>query len=221
MLIIFDLDDTLIDTTGSVTPIQLENALLQMMSEGLEVGNFEAAITMLKRMDSSSESALHTLKEFLDLIDAPQEFLQIGQKAIYGKIPEEISIFALEEAESVLEYLKARHQIALVSKGKSDQQLFKLKNAGLDSGIFSKIVFSEDEDKKPSYEKVLQELNVTADKTVVCGDRIGRDLSPAKQLGCWTVQMLWGRGLSSKGAASDVDFKIRRLNQLLEIIDKL
>ena len=32
MLIIFDLDDTLIDTTGSITPVKLEQALTKMVA---------------------------------------------------------------------------------------------------------------------------------------------------------------------------------------------
>lgn len=221
MLIIFDLDDTLIDTTGSITPIQLEKALQCMVQAGLKIGDFQEAALTLKRMDLSSESALQTLKEFLEIIDGNPEFLSIGEKIIYGELPEDLVVFPLEHAVQVLDSLKERHQLALVSIGKPSRQLFKMKNAGLDSTIFSKIVISEKEDKKPSYQKVLEELNMTSDKTIVCGDRVRRDLAPAKQLGCRTIQMEWGRGLYSVGAPSDVDFKIRRLSQIQEIIENL
>lgn len=221
MLIIFDLDDTLIDTTGSVTPIQLEKALQHMVQAGLEVGNFQEAALTLKRMDLSSESALQTLKEFLELVDGDPKLLSIGEKIVYGELPEDLVVFPLEHAIQVLDDLKEYHQLALVSIGKPYQQLLKMKNAGLDSTIFSKIVISEKEDKKSSYQEVLEELNMSPDKTIVCGDRIRRDLTPAKQLGCHTIQMEWGRGLCSVGASSDVDFKIRRLSEIQEIIENL
>ena len=88
--------------------------------------------------------------------------------------------------------------------GKPHQQLFKMKNAGIDSTIFSKIVISEREDKKSSYKEVLEELNMPSDRTIVCGDRIKRDLTPAKELGCKTVHMHWGRGLNSIGCAGEM-----------------
>lgn len=218
MLIIFDLDDTLIDTTGSVTPYQLERALHGMVDSGLTVGNFEEALETLLRMDLSSESSSQTLKEFLELVDGDPKLLAVGEKIVYGELPEDISVFPLEHASEVLEALKEKYLLALVSKGKPHLQLLKLKNAGLDSTIFSKIVISDQEDKKSSYKKVLEELNMTPDKTMVCGDRIKRDLEPAKELGCKTIHMLWGRGLVSTGASSNVDYTIRNLSQIKEII---
>ncbi len=221
MLIIFDLDDTLIDTTGSITPIQLEKALHQMMEAGLEVGSFEEALKVLKRMDFSSESASQTLKEFLELVDADPALLSVGEAVVYGDLPADLAVFPLDYAVEVLNHLKESHQLALVSIGKPHQQLLKMKNAGLDSTIFSKIVISEKEDKKSFYQEVLDELNISPSKTLVCGDRVKRDLTPAKALGCRTIQMLWGRGLSSTRNASDVDFTIRQLSQIQEIIEGL
>ncbi len=218
MLIIFDLDDTLIDTTGSITPIQLEKALHEMVRAGLKVGPLNEALATLRRMDLSSTSASQTLKEFLELVDGDPALISVGEKIVYGDLPENMTVFPLEYAAEVLNNLKETHQLALVSMGKPHQQLFKLKSAGLDSTIFSKIVISEREDKKSSYKEVLEELNMPSDRTIVCGDRIKRDLTPAKELGCKTVQMLWGRGLNSTGAPADVDFTIRRLNQIEEII---
>jgi putative hydrolase of the HAD superfamily len=221
LLIIFDLDDTLIDTTGSITPIQLERALHTMIEAGLQVGCFKKALETLKRMDLSSPSASQTLKEFLELVDGDPALLSIGEKIVYGDLPEDLVVDPLEHAEQVLDYLKEHYPLALVSMGKPHRQLLKMKNAGLDSTVFSKIVISEREDKKPSYQEVLEELNVAPARTLVCGDRIKRDLKPAKELGCTTIQMQWGRGLCNKETSSDVDFTIRRLSQIKEIIEKL
>ena len=221
MLIIFDLDDTLIDTTGSITPLQLEKALHKMVEAGLKVGNFEEALKTLKRMDLSSESSSQTLKEFLELVDGDPALLLLGEEVVYGELPEDLTVFPMEYADHVLNSLKETHQLALVTMGKPQQQLLKMKNAGLDSTIFSKIIISEQEDKKPSYKEILEELNTAPSKTIVCGDRVKRDLTPAKQLGCKTIQMQWGRGLCSSKNSADVDFTIRKLNQIQEIIEGL
>jgi putative hydrolase of the HAD superfamily len=224
LLIIFDLDDTLIDTTGSITPIKLEQALTKMVEAGLQVGDFQEALAILKRLDTATESASQTLLEFLEIINADKKYFDIGHTEVYGPLPQDFPVYALDQALDILSELSSEHQIALVSMGKPDQQLLKLKNAGIDSTIFSKILISEDRDKKPHYKTILDELGFTPSQTLVCGDRVKRDLSPAKELGCITVHMQWGRGLSSLLSAlphfiaRDVDYAIKKLSQIKDIL---
>lgn len=218
MLIIFDLDDTLIDTTGSITPVKLEHALVKMVEAGLNVGNFDEALDILKRLDTAAESGSQTLLEFLEIINGDKRYFEIGQAELYGQLPSDFPVYPLDQALEVLEELGAQHQLALVSMGKPEQQLLKLKNAGIDSTIFSKMIISEDCDKKPHYKTILDELGFTPLQTVVCGDRVGRDLLPAKELGCITVQMQWGRGLNSTNSPRDVDYAIRKLSQIKDIL---
>ncbi len=220
MLIIFDLDDTLIDTTGSITPLKLEYALTQMVEAGLET-EFGESLEILKRLDGAAESASQTIKEFLEIIDADIKYFDIGLEAVYSDLPADFTVFTLDQAPEVLEGLRSFHQLALVTIGKTDQQLLKLKNAGIDSTIFSKIIISEDRDKKPYYKKILDEFRFAPSQTVVCGDRIKRDLSPAKELGCVTVHMQWGRGLTLQHSPQDADFAIKKLIQLKEIVTNL
>ena len=221
MLIIFDLDDTLIDTSGSITPLQLKRALQAMVEAGLSVDDFEKAYVMLRQIDATCESSSQTLKEFLIRVGADLVFLTIGQKNVYGPIPDDLPIIPLNHAFKILKNLKKSHQLAVVSIGNPDQQRLKMEKAGLDSALFSKIVISTEEDKKSAYVEVLKSLSADPAQTVVCGDRIKRDLTPAKQLGCITIQMEWGRGLCSTGSPSDVDFKIQSLSEIEEIIEKL
>lgn len=223
MLIIFDLDDTLIDTSGCITPVKLEMALARMIEAGLVVDNPEEALQLLKRLDTAAESARSTLSEFLEILGADERFFQIGVEEIYGDLPSDISIFPLEQAQEILMELKESHQLALVSIGKSDLQFAKMKKAGIDSTIFSKIVISEERDKKPHYQAIVEALGYTPQETMVCGDRVAIDLSPAKELGCKTIHMRWGRGLSSipMPSKSDVDFAINDLKQIREIVSIL
>jgi putative hydrolase of the HAD superfamily len=217
-LIIFDLDDTLIDTTGSITPLKLEQAFYTMCNAGLEVGDPEEALLVFKRLDSGSESAAHTLAEFLEILGADEKYFEMGKEAIYSDLSSDMAVFPLEQAVEVLEDLKQLFTLALVSKGKPHQQFLKLKNSGIDSTIFSRIIFSEEENKKPHYQKILEELGFSPTQTVVCGDRIGRDLVPAKELGCRTIQMKWGRGAKSQESMDHVDFCITKLSQLKRIL---
>ncbi len=220
MLIIFDLDDTLIDTTGSIIPVKLKLALSKMIAEGLEVSDPAAALIALQQCNDESETTAQTISKFVFNLKADKKYSSIGIDVACGELPPEIKIFPLEQAQEVLKELATWNQLSLVSMGKTSQQLLKLEKAGIDSTLFSKIIISEGPDKKPHYQKILNELEVRPERTIVCGDRIQTDLTPAKELGCSTVHMKWGRGgrLSEKNPSHDVDFTIRNLRQIREVV---
>jgi putative hydrolase of the HAD superfamily len=221
LLIIFDLDDTLIDTSGTITPVKLEDALRRMVESGLSVPDFEQSLELLKRLDSTSESSGKSLAEFLEILNADRALLEVGTREVYEQLPLDLPIFPLEGAIEILNELALHHQLALVTIGKPAQQMHKLKKAGIDSGLFSKIAVSEERIKKVYYQKILDELGYAPSETAVCGDRIAVDLTPARELGCKTIQMRWGRGLNSTGFKSDVDYTISHLKELREIIASL
>lgn len=221
MLIIFDLDDTLIDTSGCITPIKLEDALKRLSREGLAIPDFSEALDLLKRLDLAAASAKLALSEFLEIHNADPALLQIGIQEIYDPVSFDFSINPLKNANEVLDELSSFHQLAIVTIGKTSMQLAKLKKAGIDSGIFSKIIVVEAGDKKIHYQALADELGYAPSEIVVCGDRIPNDLVPARELGYKTVQMRWGRGLNSKGQPGDVDYQISSLIELKDIIAHL
>jgi len=115
--------------------------------------------------------------------------------------------------------LSVFHQLALVTVGIYDRQLLKLKKAGIDTALFSKIIVTEERNKKTHYQTIIDELAISPSEVVVCGDRIPIDLTPAKELGLKTIHMRWGRGLNSYGNKGDVDYAISRLIELKEILN--
>jgi len=221
LLIIFDLDDTLIDTSGCIIPVKLEEALQRMIEMGLFVPDFQEAAALIKRLDRASESSQRTLSEFLEIMNADKRFLEAGLKEVYENFSPELFAAPLENALQVLNDLGELHRLALVTVGKEEQQHNKLKKAGIDSGIFSKIIVSETANKMPHYQLIIDEFGYAPSEVIVCGDRVERDLAPARELGCRTVQMRWGRGLSSTGKIGDVDYYISNLSELKEIIEKI
>ena len=52
-MIIFDLDDTLIDTSGTVTPFKMRECLKRLIQDGAMVGNFEEAYAELMALNSA------------------------------------------------------------------------------------------------------------------------------------------------------------------------
>jgi putative hydrolase of the HAD superfamily len=221
LLIIFDLDDTLIDTSGCITYYKLEDALTAMVREGLYLPDFSAALNLLRRLDSTSESARSSLAEFIEIIGADKRFFEIGVKEIYENQCIELPIFPLEGAIETLADLGQQHQMALVTVGNQPLQMDKLKKAGIDSRIFSKIVVTEERNKKPHYQMIVDELGYAPSAVIVCGDRIPIDLIPARELGFKTVQMQWGRGLNYAGFKGDVDYSISELKEIKNIVNDL
>lgn len=221
MLIIFDLDDTLVDTSGCITHFKLEDALHAMAKDGLVLPNFGEALDLLRRLDSTADSARSAIAEFIEILGADRRFYEIAVKEVYENISSEMPLFPLKGAVETLSELRQHHQLALVTVGKQVQQMEKLKKAGIDSRTFSKIAVTEERNKKPHYQMIMDELGYLPSQVLVCGDRIPLDLVPARELGFKTVKMQWGRGMNTTARQSEVDYFISELPEIKGIVDHL
>ena len=205
MLIIFDLDDTLVETTGSIIPSKLRHATMESPH----------LLNPLLRMDKMSQSSGHALDEFSEIHDIDVEPIRSHLKA------EEIDdIDTLEDVEQCLKLLGREHYLCLVTRGTEKMQKLKLKEAGIDEGLFREIHCCTSS-KLDAYIEVFEKFGNTPQEVLVVGDRIAKDLSPAKRLGFHTVQIVNGRGKTSRDYFSDVDVKIIHLVDLFDIIDSI
>lgn len=221
MLIIFDLDDTLIDTSGSLIPQRLKIAFDKMVSSGLILTRPKDQLEKLFQINKRSMSAKEALKEFLVGYNGFEKFFEIAVNALNEYDPD-LKVNSRKGAVKILNELKKNHNLALVTVGNEKFQRLKLKNAGIDFSIFSIIQVIENDDKKPFYKKIIDALGNKASDTLVCGDKIHVDLLPAKELSCITVHMQYGRGLNvSKDFDACIDYKIKELEELTNIINKI
>lgn len=221
MLIIFDLDDTLIDSSGSIIPVKLKAALQAMVKAGLKVSSVDKAFRTLMDINSNSPNGKETLRTFLDSIRADARFLEEGVKEYYSATETSFIISPLPQAREVLAELKENHDLVIVSTGDEKQQQLKLKKANIDLTLFHTIIVCEGYNKKNHYKNLMKEFKCAPAEIAVCGDKFETDLLPAKELGMRTVHILWGRssGMPIKGAGPD--YSIRGLPELKRIVKEL
>lgn len=220
MFIIFDLDDTLIDTSGSITPFQMRRVLKDIFSVKGSGRNFQKFFNSLLELDKLCGSSRETLKYFFEKYCIDQNLYPAAIEKIYGEIPDDCKIFTVPQAIETIELLSKKHVLAIVTAGDPKIQLYKLEKAGMDRSSFCKIEVSSTRDKKKYFESLIQEFSLKGRDVLVCGDKVDIDLIPAKELGCTTVLMQWGRG---KNQLIDraVDFKISSLPELHKILEGL
>ena len=220
MLIIFDLDDTLIDTSGSITPKVLENALQAMKQVGLHVPDSKEGLKQLLSINADSISSRAALKEFIKVTKAPDACYHVGIKEIYERPSLPKKIRPIEGALKLLEELADEHTLALVTKGNPEIQREKMKKASIDENLFNYIFFCTCQNKKQFYQIISKKEKVAPKNSLVCGDRICFDLTPAKELGFKTVQIVKGRGVGNTGLKNDVDYTISDLRELNNVLGK-
>jgi len=132
LLIIFDLDDTLVDTSGTIAPHVLKNALKRLVSEGLQLPRFESAYQMLLRINRLAKSSKEAVEEFLEMHEAPH-LASAALKEIYEAPSLDCTIMPVDQAISTLKTLSQDHHLAIVTAGKEEVQLKKLEKAGFSS----------------------------------------------------------------------------------------
>jgi len=213
LLIIFDLDDTLIDTSGCVTPFKLEKVLEAMLGFQPEPEQLKALMQLNEEMSRSTDAVV----AFGKRLTISKESIDRGLAQLTLPLPEDFRVHCTPGAKEILEEFKSRCPIALVTVGQTAFQLDKLKKAGIEASIFSKISISEIAVKKPFYKNLAEEFSVAPADVWVCGDRIPIDLMPAHELQFKTVHMRWGRG-KKMALEPWVDYSISGLTELRNII---
>ncbi|NGX44080.1 MAG: Phosphoglycolate phosphatase [Candidatus Anoxychlamydiales bacterium] len=221
MLIIFDLDDTLIDTSGSITPVFLKKTIQTLIKNGLKIDE-NSAFEKIIKIDKTSSSSKESVKNFLLNVNANKFFYDIAYRTMTDTSLSDIKILTLKNANQTLKYLSNFHKLAIVTIGDEKFQFYKIKKAGIDTSIFSKIVVAKSNDKEPYYKKIIEELKTDVKKSFVCGDKVKIDLLSAKKIGCRTIHMNWGRGkkiFNKKEDSKLVDYTINSFEEIKTILE--
>ncbi|MBI2102581.1 HAD hydrolase-like protein [Candidatus Woesearchaeota archaeon] len=211
-----DLDDTLIDTWGCITPHLIRQAIREMVNEGLKIDSVETAIKRLTEINNYSKTGEEAIARFLEELKTDQKYLEIGKRGFYN-FNFEYEIRTLPGFEEM--FTKTDAEFALVSKGDPQAQMEKMKKAGINPALFQKIHIVSKYNKKEYYKEIMEELGFNRENCFVCGDRYETDLLPAKELGIKTIYVQWGRGKIYPPNCQDVNYSITDLKEIVAIVD--
>jgi putative hydrolase of the HAD superfamily len=218
LLIIFDLDDTLIDTSGSITPVKMKRAFNEMLLAGLPINNYDKTLNILFEINEKCVSSKQTIEKFVNHLNVSKKYIDIASDVIYNS-PLDMQVSVNEGAKKLLTHLNKDHDLAVVTYGKEEMQLLKMKKAGIDFSYFCKIVVTDKKDKGLHYQIIANEKKCDKENVFVCGDKIALDLIPAKKLGYRTIHIQKGRGqCQEKDFDHYIDYKIKSLNEIKKIL---
>ncbi len=220
--IVFDLDDTLVDTTGQLLEPAHLDAATAMIAAGLPGTAQEVAQA---RIDLSRAHP----GESVDLLVAHRygceddAVVMAGHRAFYERRVRRLDAFP--DAHAVLRELgEAGVLRLLVTAGHPPTQRQKLTLAGLDElldGI--RICDYTDPDKQGAIAELMAEHSVQPQETLVIGDRLDREIAAARRLGCWAVRVAHGEGRYSRPTTPDEQphYTVPGIEALMAVLEDL
>ncbi|MHC4116512.1 MAG: HAD family hydrolase [Planctomycetota bacterium] len=146
---------------------------------------------------------------------------------VYRNHPPKITL--PEQSRDVLDELKAKYTLALLTDGFMPAQRLKVQALGIE-GDFESIVYTEQlgrEFWKPStagFEKIMLDLGARAENIVYIADNEEKDFIAPNKLGFSTVRLIRPAGIhksTSHEAGAAAQHTIRRIGQLPAIIEQL
>ncbi|MFN8792209.1 MAG: HAD family hydrolase [Bdellovibrionales bacterium] len=191
--IAYDLDDTLIDTSGVLVPIASRAAYDAMSALGLRASfeDFENG-RRLGALSMSHQKIFHKLADQYGQPATP-EMVQAGIQAFYSP-PLPAQLHLLPGALENLKLLSPRCPLFLVTSGIVETQKEKAKRAQL-SSYFQGLYFLNSlakERKRVAFADILARLKIQPPELLVIGNRLSQEIRDGKELGCTTCYFKYG-----------------------------
>lgn len=218
--VIFDLDDTLYDCSGSLVEAARRRAARVMIEKGLPCTEGEA-YDMQVQLSARHGPRHKVFDEIAARHGKGAEFVEAALRAYNRDEVEDIKPFP--EAVSLLRNLRSQgYMLFLVSSGVHRRQERKVQMLGL-AQFFDEVVINDVEigaDLEDSYIELMTRHGLTPQETMVVGDRIDAEIRVANHLRMTTVQMRHGRyaALTPKNEFEEPDFRITGLGEMQHIL---
>ncbi len=218
--VIFDLDDTLYDCSGSLIDASRSRAAKALVEAGLPCTE-EEAYQLQKELTEKYGPYYHVFNEIVNKYNADNKLVNIAYKAYNSSEVSEIKPFPY--VISTLKELKEKgYKLFLLTVGVHERQEKKINILGL-KPYFNEIVISDQEIGLPMEDcmrDLIERHNINFREAVLVGDRVREELRIAKSLGMTTIQMLHGR-FKNEPAVNECDkpdYKIKRIFQITTIL---
>ncbi|OHB40049.1 MAG: hypothetical protein A2069_05965 [Planctomycetes bacterium GWB2_41_19] len=218
--VIFDLDDTLYDCTGSLIDASRSRAAKALVEAGLPCTEDEV-YQLQKELTEKYGPYYHVFNEIVNKYNADSKLVTIAYKAYNSSEVSEIKPFPY--VIPTLKELKEKgYKLFLLTVGVHERQEKKINILGL-KPYFDEMVISDQEIGLPMEDcmrDLIERHAINFREAVMVGDRVREELRIAKSLGMTTIQMLHGR-FKNEPAVNECDkpdYKIKRIFQIATIL---
>ena len=214
--IIFDLDDTLYDCTGSLLEASRKRAAKAMVNAGLPCTEEEAYL-MQKELSEKHGPYYPVFNEISIKFNMGHELVRSALKAYNSNEVNDIQLFP-DVIPTLKKLAQEKYKLFLMSTGIYERQHKKIELLDL-KPYFDEIIINDQEVgllMEDCFEAILRKYSLSPQNVVVVGDRVRGELRIAKSKGMVTVQMLHGRfkDETAYDRSNKPDYKIKKFFQL-------
>ncbi len=222
--VLLDLDDTLIDTAANtratVEEVYVDYRLDKYFSSFSEFYAFYYS-NVSKLWDSYNKGGItkdEIQKErfavsLRHLDGATEDWIQTINEDYIQRIMQKDSL--VEGAMALLDYLKSKYRIHILSNGFTEMQYQKMKSAGISQDYFENVILSDvvgvNKPHPDIFKYALNKVGTTPDRVIMIGDNLQTDIIGAYNSG---IDQIW----FNPGKKPSVDIKpLYTVNSLREI----
>jgi putative hydrolase of the HAD superfamily len=218
--LIFDLDDTLVDTYGLLI-IPMERRAAEMIAEldGVTLSP-ESILETLLTLHRKSPGELYSQLAKL----APERAPLVIQ--VHRQVFANFSVEALEIAASVTEMLKQlsrENKLVLLTEGEPKLQKAKIDHLGIEK-LFSDILILDPQagdSKFDAIQKFICDSQLSPESVFVIGNRIDKEIMAAKKLGAKAIWVRAGEGSEVEGGEQYADAILDHVGEVPDVLQRL
>jgi FMN phosphatase YigB (HAD superfamily) len=222
--LIFDLDDTLLDTTGQLIVPAVRRACNAMIEVGLRA-ELDSAVAAHEKYfrERPRENVYHLIAEHfgMDGATSPAEAGRIGSRSYtHFELDRPLDLF--EGVHDLLAALRGRYDLHLVTSGSPTTQRQKIDATGVAEYVRSihLVDSAKGARKREAFLEIISGERYTPERVVCIGDRPDKEIRDAKQLGMVTCRVRYGEYAHLDPAEPDEhpDHSISRVTELIRIL---
>jgi putative hydrolase of the HAD superfamily len=193
-VLVFDLDDTLIDTHGVLLDHAHRRAAAAMIEAGAS-GSIDDVLALRHQLFNADPRGdlERTVARALGLEGEVLEAVaQAGRLTFHRPAMPAEQELALPGARTMLRRLARDFTLILLTRGDPPTQAAKLRKAQLADAFEQRIFVPLESTKSAALTGLLERLGCQPNEVVVIGDRPDQEIRAGTDLGCWTIRLRRG-----------------------------
>lgn len=188
--IIFDLDDTLYDCSGTMV-LKSKKLAAKIISKAIKCSETEALKLQLELEERLGPKA-DISREIANLYNLPEEFCREISNTINTLEVEDAILFP-DAIDAINKLKRTGYKLFLVTLGKKEWQERKIKVLGLEN-VFDEIIITDNPlGKEKCFKEILIKYDLKPEQVLCVGDKIKDEIEVGKKLGMSTALMKHGR----------------------------